>query len=530
MTALLAALARDPGARRRRWAVVGLALGVLGGLGFAMYRTGEQHRNICSGGASRFAGVWDLQDPDSARRQAIKGAFLGTHKAFAAQAYASVAQLLDDYVSRWVGIYRDACEATAVRGQQSQETLNLRMACLDARVANVRALTDVFALADAGIVTNAVGAANALPPLESCANDAAFKAVAELPKDPTARARIASLRADLARLTAQRDAGRCQVADELGTRLISAVRATGYRPLLAETLKELSSGANFCVEATVAIARAKEAYREAIAAADDRGAAFAAVQIPYLAVDRLSDASLAEEWIGIARATADRLGGDGRLAAQILDAETFLTRLRGPPDAYLSMTRKDLELTREVLGPNHPFTLGGLVNIGEALEDLGRFEDALTQFRLARRESERVLGRDHPQVAWVIADECRALDDLGRYREARETCAQALAIFESQGVEDEVRSACLTSFGVALLGLNRPDQAIVPLERALAAEIRGRLTPRLVGETRFALARALWSRASAHPRALKLARLAREDRVKDTGAVEAIERWLESPR
>ena len=127
-------------------------------------------------------------------------------------------------------------------------------------------------------------------------------------------------------------------------------------------------------------------------------------------------------------------------------------------------------MTREVLGPNHPFTLGGLVNIGEALEDLGRFEDALTQFRLARRESERVLGRDHPQVAWVIADECRALDDLGRYREARETCAQALAIFESQGVEDEVRSACLTSFGVALLGLNRPDQAIVPLERALAAE------------------------------------------------------------
>ena len=72
---------------------------------------------------------------------------------------------------------------------------------------------------------------------------------------------------------------------------------------------------------------------------------------------------------------------------------------------------------------------------------------------------------------------------------------------------------------------------VIRPSRAAASDDGGSSrAPRLVGETRFALARALWSRASAHPRALKLARLAREDRVKDTGAVETIERWLESPR
>jgi eukaryotic-like serine/threonine-protein kinase len=530
MAALLAALEQDPGLRRRRWATLVLGLGLLGGVAFAANRMGAHPRNMCLGAASHFAGVWDLGGQGSERQQAIKRAFMGTGKTFAAQTYASVVRLLDDYLTRWGAMYRDACEATNVRAEQSAEVLSLRMACLDTRIGNVRALTDVFMQADDGIVANAVNAANGLPPIEPCANVAALRAIVELPDDAAIRKRVADLRADLARFVVQRDAGRCPTAEAMGTRLLAQVRATGYRPLLAETLQELSLGANYCGDANLGIARAKEAYREAIAARDDRVAAFAALEIPYLAADRLSDAALAKEWIGIAHATVDRLGGDERLEAEILDAETFLTRLQGPPETYLTMTRRDLEMTRRVLGANHPYTVGGLDNVGEALQDLGRSEEALTQFRLAKHEMERVLGRDHPQEASVLADECSVLDDLGRYEEARQTCDQALSIFESHGANDESRSSPLTWMGIAMLGLGRPEKAVQLLEQALAAETEGQLAPRLTGETRFALARALWSQAKSHARAVGLARLARVDRAKEPKAIAQIDTWLASHR
>ena len=70
-------------------------------------------------------------------------------------------------------MYTDACEATHVRGEQSAEVLDLRMACLNERLGNARALSDVFATADGKVVENAVSAAAALPSLDRCADVAA---------------------------------------------------------------------------------------------------------------------------------------------------------------------------------------------------------------------------------------------------------------------------------------------------------------------------------------------------------------------
>ena len=53
-------------------------------------------------------------------------------------------------------LLREACEATHVSGEQSAEVLDLRMACLDERLASVRALADTFASADARTVDRAV--------------------------------------------------------------------------------------------------------------------------------------------------------------------------------------------------------------------------------------------------------------------------------------------------------------------------------------------------------------------------------------
>ncbi len=55
-----------------------------------------------------------------------------------------VRELLDRYAKAWADQYTDACEATHVRGEQSAETLELRMGCLGRRRDDLQALTDVL--------------------------------------------------------------------------------------------------------------------------------------------------------------------------------------------------------------------------------------------------------------------------------------------------------------------------------------------------------------------------------------------------
>ena len=64
----------------------------------------------------------------------------------------------------------------------------------------------------------------------------------------------------------------------------------------------------------------------------------------------------------------------------------------------------------------------------------------------------------------------------------------------------------LTKLGEALAGLGQPAQA--ELEKAI--EMFGDERSLYACEARFALARSLWSRPSNHPRALALAREARD--------------------
>jgi hypothetical protein len=71
---------------------------------------------------------------------------------------------------------------------------------------------------------------------------------------------------------------------------------------------------------------------------------------------------------------------------------------------------------------------------------------------------------------------------------------------------------------------------VAPLERALNIRVDKQAAPELVGETRFALARALWSRESARPRAIALATAARAERAADKPAAAEIDAWLIAAR
>ena len=99
--------------------------------------------------------------------------------------------------ARWTAMYRDACEATHVRGEQSAEVLDLRMACLQERLGERarahRRLRERRRRASSRTPSRAAGA---LPRARRCADVAALRAVVKPPDDPATRQRVDALRAE----------------------------------------------------------------------------------------------------------------------------------------------------------------------------------------------------------------------------------------------------------------------------------------------------------------------------------------------
>jgi serine/threonine protein kinase len=161
MAALLQALEHDP--RRAVMRATAAAMVVLTLVGGSVIYRRHSARLMCQGGERKLTNVWDRR-----RAAAVERAFAKSGAPGAAAAFAQVARALDDYTARWVAVHTDACEATRVRGEQSEELYELRAACLDVHLRNIRALSDRLANADAALVARAPGVVAALGDLGDC--------------------------------------------------------------------------------------------------------------------------------------------------------------------------------------------------------------------------------------------------------------------------------------------------------------------------------------------------------------------------
>ncbi len=180
------------------------------------------------------------------------------------------------------------------------------------------------------------------------------------------------------------------------------------------------------------------------------------------------------------------------------------------------------------------------VNEGEVLQKLGnvariqaRHEDALDLYT-------RALGwqTTHPEVdpkelATTLNNLGITLQVLGQYEGARRRHAEALAIREKVLAPDHKHmSYSQTGLGLALVDLGRVDEAIPLLERALELRTSQAADAPLVAETRFGLARALWSRGAIadRERARELATAARDgyagDEARFAPDAAQIDTWL----
>jgi hypothetical protein len=164
MDVLLAVLAHDPARPRSKpaWiaAAVAATLAVAAAVGSAVaYR----ERAVCTGAQDQIDEVWNRQ-----QRAAIEQAMLATGVSYAAATSQRTAAVLDRYAADWTAAHTDACEATAVREEQSEEVLDQRMQCLARRKRSLRALVGELPRIDAESIARATEAAGHLPLISAC--------------------------------------------------------------------------------------------------------------------------------------------------------------------------------------------------------------------------------------------------------------------------------------------------------------------------------------------------------------------------
>jgi tetratricopeptide (TPR) repeat protein len=531
MRELLEALARDPAIARRRWLMAGAVAASAVALAVGVQRAADSKRAFCAAAPEKLATAWELpggKNPRT-RHDTVAHAFLATGKGYAPDAIRGVTRLLDDYASKWAGLYKDACEATHVRGEQSSEVLDLRMSCLNDRLNGLRALTDVFMSANAEVLEHAVAASHALTPLDGCSDIKQLKSIIR-PPDPAVKAQVEQLRESLGRVKATHDAGRYVAALEMLQPLVDRARTLKYRPLEAEALARIGS-------ATVEISQFAEAERVLEAALQAAVASHHDDLLPEISALLVWTAGYqgrygdADRWRRFAESSIERTGGENTLSyAWLLNNVGVVYHVQRKLDESLEYQQRAQVIKERILGPDDPDVASSLGNESLTLNTLGRPKEALALNQRAIGILERTLGALHPRVANELSNRGEILMHGGAFEEALGVYEKAQRIWEhAVGPNDPAVAYALTGVGRALTALERPSEALGPLRRALEIRRDRAVDSALLGETEFALATAEWSANRNSTVAVSLARnaLAHYGRSPSDGvAVSAVKAWL----
>jgi tetratricopeptide (TPR) repeat protein len=532
MGELLEDLGRDPRARWRKLAIGAAVALVPLAMGFGVRQSLMSRQVVCTGGEDKLGGVWDLHAPDKPegpRQSQIHAAFMRTGKNYAADVYETVSRALTRYAQSWSSMYRENCEATHVRHEQSDEVLDLRMSCLRDRLNGFHALTDVFSDATGEVVENAVTATNQLATLDQCADVPTLRAVIRPPNDQQTVAKVYEVRKQLAETKARFDAGRWKDAPGAMSRLIGDARAIGYQPLLAEVLGFAGQVELKRNEARTAEKTLIEAYRLADASRHDEVRAEAATNLVFVIGYLEGQLADALRWSEAATAVLQRLGGHDLLHAWLLNNLACAYNAGRRTEEGINVLEQGLAIKRKLLGEDHPDVAISEGNLAYLLKGAGRNPEALVHIERAIDIQEKKLGPANPDLFNQLNNRGEILNALGRSEEAIPSFDRAVGLWEHEvGADAPALAFALTGLGTSYLAVGKPVQAIRPLERALTARGNEKVDPIDQAQTLFALARALTAAGRETSRAHQLAEDARATYAKTTMARElaAVDAWL----
>ncbi|MEO1201086.1 MAG: tetratricopeptide repeat protein [Pseudomonadota bacterium] len=145
-----------------------------------------------------------------------------------------------------------------------------------------------------------------------------------------------------------------------------------------------------------------------------------------------------------------------------------LLRSRGEFDAAAEVLEEAVATTRRVFGDSHDLLAAILMDQGTLLHRRGRLEAAEVVMRDALAQNISNRGANHPFVGVDMILLGMLLHDRGEHAEALEMLSDAQAIFEATPEpENQYTASALTERGAVLTSMNRLDEALPVLERAI---------------------------------------------------------------
>lgn len=464
MEALLADLGTDVEGKRRRRAVA-LALGVVAiAGGFGAWRTLSARAALCRGFETHLAGVWDGKVRDSTREvfQRVGGAVgLETHH--------RAERVFDQWASDWLATRASVCEATRIRGEQTEAVMSLRIACLDQALVSAKAASSLFATADQAAVVKAVDVVSALPRLDACANTAKLLLMGPAETDPAVLAKLDEVRARLADATVAFSAGQYERARTLSEQALASARTLKHRMLTAEAALVLARAIERLGDVKLALTSYVAAVTLAYESGSDELTARSAARLAYTMGYLLGQGDEAQRWLAIAMSALERAGHPDIEEAEVLDQAGIVEVAAGRGPAAHQLIERAVALRKRALGEQHLETVRAINHLAYTLALIGKGDEALAMQKQILEIETAVLGAQHPDVARVLLAIGSTHFAAGSAAGALPYYQQGLAVLEAAlGPDHPDLVIPLNNVGAALSGLQRVDEALVLQRRALA--------------------------------------------------------------
>ncbi len=469
MTVLLGELRRLSAPRRVRGLAVGLILGLVGLGGLVALPRYLEVQERCTGASAQLEGVWD-----DTRRADVRAAIEGTELSYAEDTWTRVVPRLDDYARTWVTAHTDACEATRVRGEQTEDALELRMDCLRTRRVALSATVQALLDADDGTVERAVSLVEGLPPIGRCDRLERLRQLRQRvppPEDPLRAEEVEDVRDRLAEVAAELRAGRTEDASTHVEPLVPRAEALEYGPLVAEALVHRGR----VRDASDQLAEAEQDFERALTLAVTHGhdelTVTAMNELTWLVGHRRADVDPGLGWGRTAQVLS--LGPEIEPTARAIALSHLSSVLfhANEFDESLTHLKDALAIQEHELGDGHTAVASTLGRIGIVTWALGRRSEALGYFERALAVKERALGQSHKDVAAVLNNLGTLQYDRGRLSESLVHQRRALMIYE-QALGPDHTSVALTlgQLGLVLQGQGKLAEALSHQRRALAIE------------------------------------------------------------
>ncbi|MFV8756103.1 protein kinase domain-containing protein [Nannocystaceae bacterium ST9] len=463
MLALVDVLRATPARRRRRrLSVAGVAL-VIGSSALTIAgldRPGDPAS--CASAAIELRGVWD-----PATRAAARSAFARSELANADEVWSRVAPRIDAYAEAWIADREQTCHVRRIAG--ASERVELRDACLDRRRAELRGLTELLVNAESTTVLAAIAAVDQLGPIAGCDDLESLRREAAIGDSKVDVAEVEALRQEILRRTAQARAGRASELADVADELVGKARALALPIALAEALVLRGMVEEAQGDYEAAANSLEAAAFEALAAHHDRLYAEVATRLVWVHGVRRRASEAARGWVPHAEAAIRAAHDDPHLLARLLDHRGTIASLDHDYASAEQRHREALALRRSLPSVSEVELAASLGNLGRALLEQGRpeqatplIEESLTRYRAA-------FGPSHPDVAAMLSNLGQAHVAGGELERGRALLGEALALKQRIYGPNHVELLnTLLNLANVESALGRSDAAQQTFARALA--------------------------------------------------------------